>query len=206
MNANEQKAVLGAVAMLCEAFNKTPSKATFEAYKIGLEGMSAEEINLAANRALANCRFMPPPVELREMLGGKSQDRAAKAWLAFENAVRRYGYTKSVCFDDPCIHATVRALGGWEACCDLPAHEFDAFLPKRFQETYASLARVGFSAEHGGPLVGWFDRQNGINGFDPQKLIHVETGIPALPAQKHSPSIGQSKRPMDIPRVELKKA
>ena len=184
MNKNERSATIGAVTMLCEAFGKTATEATFKAYEIGLEGLSVEEINLAASRALATCRFMPPPVELREMLAGNVQDRAAKAWVAFERAVRRYGYTRSVCFDDPCVNATVRGLGGWVAVCDLPAKEFDAFLPKRFQELYGSLSRAGFAEDQGEPLMGWFDQQNGSNGYGAGELVLVATGIPPQARQK----------------------
>jgi hypothetical protein len=197
--------IAGCVTILAEAFGKTATAAMFKAYELGLRGLTSEQVKFATQQALEQCRFMPPPAELRELIYLKPQDRAVKAWLVFERAVVANGCIRSVTFDDPLINATVRALGGWEHCCSMPAAEFDTFLQKRFQETYCSLSRAGVSAEQAAPLVGWFDRQNALNGYDPQPLALIETGLPQTPA----PRIGQTKpyeRPANLPRLELKKA
>jgi hypothetical protein len=130
---------------------------------------------------------------------------AVKAWLAFERAVSRIGYIKSVDFDDPTINATVRALGGWEAVCGMPANEFDTFLQKRFQDTYCALARSGISAEQAEPLLGWADKQNGVLGYNAAPPVRIATGLPSLPAPQPAKAI-PAQRPADMPLLKLKRA
>lgn len=205
---SDPSTVPGCVTILAEAFGKTVSPGMFKAYQLGLRGLSGGQVAAATQRALETCRFMPSPAELREMLFIKVEDRAVKAWLAFERAVVMNGYARSVTFDDPVINATVRALGGWEHCCSMPASEFDTFLQKRFQETYCSLARSGVSREQSEPLLGWFDRENSINGYQQAKPVLITTGLPERPMPKigNTQSAKADKRPSDIPRLELKKA
>jgi len=183
MSSKEFKtAVIGCVTAMAEVFNRSVSQATFSAYSIGLDGLSPDQINHATKLALAQCKFMPTPMELREMLTNKLADRAAKAWLCFERAVTKYGHVRSVNFDDVVINATVRALGGWEKCCTMPANEFDSFLQKRFQDTYCSLCRIGVPKEMTEPLIGLFDRQNASNKFPVSEPIGITTGLPCLMA------------------------
>ena len=202
---NRTEAITGCITMLAEVFGKTTSPALLKAYELGLRDLSVEQIAAAATEAVSTCRFMPPPAELRQLVYGRVEDRAVKAWLCFERAVVANGYIKSVNFDDPVINATVRALGGWEHCCGMPAAEFDTFLQKRFQETYCSLCRAGVSSEQSAPLMGWCDRENGINGYQQEAAKLIDTGMPTLPA----PRISQKpkyERPETIPRLVLKKA
>jgi hypothetical protein len=177
----------------------------FKAYELGLRGMTASQVQFATQRALETCRFMPAPAELRDLVYMKPEDRAVKAWLAFEKAVKTHGYIRSVSFDDPVINAAVKALGGWEHCCSMTAREFDTFLQKRFQDTYCSLARSGVSEEQAAPLVGWIDRENALLGYNPQPLCIVETGLPQLPAQRITQAKPKAERPANLPRLTLQK-
>lgn len=197
-------AVATSVTILAENYQRTVAKNTFTAYELGLRGLSPEQISIATQLALEHCRFMPPPAELRELITHRAQDRAVKAWAVFERAVVRIGYLRSVNFDDPIVNATIRALGGWQACCGMPADEFDSFLPKRFQETYCALLRTGISAEQAEPLLGWADQENSKNGFAQKAAVQVSTGLPGVsPAGR----LGQRTPPAaDVPRLELKKA
>jgi len=135
----------------------------------------------------------------------RTEDRAVKAWMAFENAVSRHGYIRSVDFDDKVINATVRALGGWEHCCGMPAAEFDTFLQKRFQDTYCALSRSGISGEQAEPLLGWCDKQNGLNGYGQKPAALIETGNTPTPSVRITQR-KQYTRPDVMPRLELKKA
>lgn len=176
--------VAGCVTILAEAFGKVTSPAMFRAYEIGLQGLTPDDVKAATHQALGTCRFMPAPAELRELVVGRLDDRAVQAWLAFEEAVMRHGYLHTVTFDDPVINATVRAVGGWEHCCGMPATEFDTFLQKRFQDTYKALARFGVSEAQAAPLVGWIDRENAMLGYDPGTVQAVTTGLAQGPEPK----------------------
>lgn len=181
-NKEFNKAVIGCVTAMAEVFGRAVSDATFSAYAMGLEGLTPQQVTQATKLALAQCKWMPPPMELREMLTAKLSDRAAKAWLCFERAVTRHGHIRSVTFDDVVINATVRALGGWEKCCTMSSAEFDSFLQKRFQDTYCALCRIGAPKEMTEPLIGSFDRENAANKFPVSAPITINTGLPCLMA------------------------
>ena len=207
MTDQKQKSVdiAGCVTILAETFGRKATPGMFKAYELGLRGLTADQVKFATQAALERCRFMPPPAELREMLFVRVEDRAVKAWLAFERAVQRHGAISTVSFDDPVINATVRALGGWESVCDMPSSQFDTFLQKRFQDTYCALARGGVSAEQAAPLMGWADRENGMNGYDQKPPVVIDTGMPALPQSVRPAKAAIQQRPVDVPRLELQK-
>jgi len=151
--------ITAAVAALCEAFNRQPTPATFAAYEIGLKGLSEEQVERATAMALAKCKFMPVPAELRELAGtgGESYDSMAeRAFHVLDKAVSQLGGDRSVNFHDGGINAAVRLLGGWQKCCDQPREEFEKWYRKDFLKTYVSICRGGASEElrryHGGRI------------------------------------------------------
>lgn len=193
-----ENGIAAAVTMLAEAYSRTATVVTFRAYIAGLEGLTVEQIEAGVNRALKTCKFMPTPVEIRELAGElKGQDRAVKAWGALELAVVLQGAYRSVDFDDPVINATVRNLGGWERVCTTDAKEFDVFLRPKFLAAYASLYAAGVGEEESAPLQGIFDKENSRHGFDPQEPQKIITGLPVPP---RSQRIGNN-----VPNIEGKR-
>lgn len=155
--------VVNAVAMLCEAFNRKPTDATFAAYEIGLNGIGEDHVERAAAVALQRCKFMPTPAELRELAGtggGSFESMAERAWQQFTEAVRRLGPDKSVSFQDGVINAVIRHHGGWQRVCDLPRDEFDKWLRKDFIATYVRLCRDGCPEELRRYHAGSFEMEN----------------------------------------------
>lgn len=194
MTPNDKGRFGMAIGALAEAYRQTITAATVRAYELGLDDLPIEAIEGAVRRALRQCKFMPAPIELRELSGEvNGSNRAVLAWGAFEQAVIVHGGYKSVCFDDPLINATVRNLGGWQRCCEMPADEFDKWLRKDFLKAYEAIEAAGVGPEGGYPLVGIIEQENGIRGqfHDSQKVIMVETGLPGssrqLPAPKAKP-------------------
>ena len=57
------------LALLGRAFNRDVDEFFFEAYRLGLEPMTDDELEYAAKKAIGTCRFMPSPVELLEFVG-----------------------------------------------------------------------------------------------------------------------------------------
>lgn len=116
--------IITAVVTLCEAFNRTPTKATFAAYEIGLAGITPEAVERAVALCLQRMKFMPSPAEIREIAvtdGGSYETVAHQAFTVLQDTVRRLGSDYSVNFEDGAINATVRRLGGWQKCCDQAA-------------------------------------------------------------------------------------
>lgn len=191
------------VTILAETYRQKISKATIEAYRIGLRDLPIEAIDRAVQAAIRTSRFMPTPSELRELAGETSPaDRAILAWAALGKAVVRIGPYRSPDFDDPIINATVRSLGGWERVCSLGVEEFDKWLQKDFLRTYEAFARTGVGDEQGAPLIGIAERHNRAIGYDrPQDHAEVRTGLPwAGETRKFV-----EKRATNIPRVEFRR-
>lgn len=61
------EAVKAAVTMLATAFNREVSDILLDAYWVTLYDQSPEQIERATRRAISECKFMPPPSELRDM-------------------------------------------------------------------------------------------------------------------------------------------
>ena len=53
------------MTLLCEAFSRHPTEATFLAYEIGLADMPIEQVEQAALECLRSSKFMPTVSELR---------------------------------------------------------------------------------------------------------------------------------------------
>ena len=106
---------LRAMLTLAETFGESISDQRIEAYFRVLGTYEIDEVEAMIGRAMRFCRYFPKPVELVEQLEGSEEDRAALAWLTFEDAMRRVGQYRSVEFPtDPAIaHAIQMMWGTW---------------------------------------------------------------------------------------------
>jgi hypothetical protein len=167
-------------------FRVEVTKPLAHGYWLGLSALPIEVVERAFAIAMERCRFMPTPAELRELVcepEAKPDDRAVKAWMAFERAVVDHGGYASVQFDDPITTATIRALGGWQRCCGLPPEEFDTWLRKDFMKTYAALCRTGVGPEACLPLGGIHESNNMLSGHTERirEPTLVAVDLPPLP-------------------------
>ena len=196
------------VSALCEAFGRTPSDATFRAYQWGLEGLSAEDVQRATRLALRQCRSMPAPAELRELVastGDGADGRASKAWYSVERAVQDHGYMKTVNFDDPLINAAIRLIGGWQRYCSVTVDEFDKWLRKDFIAEYVKLVKSPPSPELCLPSPGEAVRTNGFHHRH-DEVVPLVTGLDIGPLQRRlAHDRGAIERRADVPQVEFQK-
>jgi len=205
---NDRQRKTLAVVALAELLRHELSEAGVKMFIESIEDIPADRIEQAAMQWTQRSKFFPAPAELRELAGDGTTtytDRALMAWQAFDKAVCEVGYYRSPDFDDPLINATVRNLGGWMRMCKLEGDEFDKWLRKDFLSVYASLCRVGVGEEQTAPLVGAHQRENRRLGYTKDDhAVTVATGLPwAGELPKRLPT---GKRPVDIPRLELKRA
>lgn len=115
---------------LGDTFNEPVSELRAEAYFDALSDLSLDAVLHAGRLAIRESRFFPRPVELREQIAGKVEDRAELAWVAVQELVRTVGYIgtdgngKPPAFpDEPTRRAAFELYGGWNALCSsLPAH------------------------------------------------------------------------------------
>lgn len=208
------------IAALCEAFNRSPTKATFMAYEIGLGDISDEQLDRAALATLqsASQKFMPTPGELRALAlteGRGVESRVDEAWSTLNRAIDKFGAGRSVNFRDGLINATVRMLGGWERICQLPVEEFEKWFQKDFRATYSRFMQSGPPVDSAGYLVGETERVNGTwvgfpclkDGKIYELPMPEEMDSPYKPLIESPPATTQiGERPADIPRVEFRKS
>lgn len=171
----------GIIGALARTFDREADEALLLGYKMGLDDLPIEDIEKAVATAMRTCDHLPAVIVLRKLTGEMTaKDRAVVAWGVFEQAVVRIGSNKSVEFDDPVIHATVRNHGGWERCCQLPESEFDKWLRKDFLATYTTLCSTGISEEAGQPLIGEHAMSNSMNGYHDhvKPPLRITTGLP----------------------------
>ena len=166
MNVSQKRRLTDAITALCEVFRQTVSEVKIHAYAVGLADLTIEQIEIACARALAECKFMPVPAELRQLSGSMGfAERAVLAFEAVARSVARLGAGASPDFDDAAINATIRNLGGWPRVCAIDAEEFEKWFRKEFERVYVLLCNRGISAEAGARLVGESEQHNRLHGF-----------------------------------------
>lgn len=125
------------IALLCEAYGRKPTAATFLAYELGVDGVSDEQLRLATQAVLQQSRqYMPTPGELRESAmvgGGTYRDRAEVAWLEFD---RNNGDV-----DDPISKEVCRAFGGWSRMGAMPKADYYAYVRPQFVDRYEAILK-----------------------------------------------------------------
>lgn len=166
------------VGILGESFGRKTTETTFEAYIMGLEGLTSEQVMFATKAATASCKFMPTPAELRELSGElRITDRAEKAWQAWEAAIRQHGGYKTLDFDDPAINATIRSLGGVQHLLDQDDEQYNNFTRKAFLKAYEAYFRMGVTGDVALPLLGSADSENQRLGYPTKEPIRIVTGL-----------------------------
>jgi hypothetical protein len=149
-------------------------------YWMGLKDLPLADVEASIGRALNERKFMPKPVELRELAGQMTaEQRAVLAWDALRKAIREHGTYASVNFDDPLINATVRSIGGWQQLGLQAQEEFEKWTSQKFTKTYASLMASGCPDDHLKHLAGKHEVDNGSNGHAIEPPRYVTTGLPA---------------------------
>ncbi len=184
MAPTDRPAFAQAITALAASFRSESDEAMLEGYWWALDDLQIEDVRNAVRMAMRQCKFMPAAVELRDLAGGMTPaTRAMFAWSALEKTVSRHGAYETVNFDDVVINATIRNLGGWLRCCDLPAEEFDKWFRKDFERVYQAFLQSGVSPEAGSPLIGIYDQENYINGYGVRQPLLIETSLPKHPTQ-----------------------
>jgi hypothetical protein len=210
--------IAAVVGMLCEAFNRKATPATYKAYEVALSDIPDDLLGLAGNATLTSNRdFMPTPGQLRELAvtgGCGYATRAERAWLEFDRAVARHGADHSVSFADGLINATVRTIGDWIFCCGRVGEDYSVWLRKQFIETYMRLCIHGASESLRQPLMGSIWKANvefpnelldKLPRLNAGQVQAIETRQPVLLPPSETPK-QIAQRPTELPRLKLRKA
>src|SRR5688572_31450908 len=98
---------------MSQAFEKQMGEALMLIYFDGLKDFTIEQVESAVTQAVKTKTFLPKVAELRQLIEGSVDDRAAQAWAGFLDAAADGG-TSSVKFADPAAARAMDAVfGGW---------------------------------------------------------------------------------------------
>lgn len=138
---------------LGETYGEPVSDARMEIYFAALADLDLAAIRHAATAHVRASKFFPRPAELREAVGGSSDERADLAWVQLLQEVRRLGpydrwdsnQGRAVppsprFFDEAAERAAMELFGGWGAlCARLPGEGPELLgVAKLFKATYRS--------------------------------------------------------------------
>ena len=151
--------------MLCETYNKQPTKSLASAYFMVLEDLTISEFQTAVKSVLATRKFtnLPMPADILEIVNGNPDDVALIALKELEDAMSIHGAYKSVIFKNKVIMACVRGMGGWQTICQTPSDEWK-FQKQEFLKLYRAYHRNGKYPEVD-YLVGLSEHKNRIDGY-----------------------------------------
>jgi hypothetical protein len=135
---------------LGETYGESVSDARMEIYFAALADLELADVRAAATAHVQSVKFFPRPAEIREAIAGSTDDRAALAWNAVLQLVRRVGYPgtdgrgAAPAFPDPAAErAALELFGGWRALCErLPGEGPELLgIAKNFKAAYAAYVR-----------------------------------------------------------------
>lgn len=130
------------IETLGEYFRSPLTVPATRAYAMGLEELTDEQLQLAARRAIKECKFMPTAAELLAFAGRKPRNvasEAAEAWGDVRKAIDQHDHSHAVDFGS-LVNAVVRNVGGWQRLCGLGLTDLDVWARKEFERVYAMLA------------------------------------------------------------------
>jgi hypothetical protein len=100
-----------------EALDAQLSEVRLRTYFQALIDLSIGDVKSGITYLVRYSRFFPKPVEIREAVFGKAEDRAIVAIDKILYAMRFVGAYVTVCFDDPLIHLIIENHRGWVELC-----------------------------------------------------------------------------------------
>ncbi len=119
MNKDDARKFSECITTLEKYFEKTLDERVKLLYLEGLSDLEIGEIDRATRRAVATLKFFPKISELRELVEGTKEDRAAIAWETAQQAHRRAGAWTSILFTDAATGEALKTcFGGWVEFCE----------------------------------------------------------------------------------------
>lgn len=109
-------------------------------YFKALADFPLESISQAMNRYAMEGKFFPKPAEIRDLVLGSKDERSQQCWNLLQEAFKKAGEDKSVCFQDPSLaFAVEKTFITWAICANelhTLSPEMLAFKKKEFSKNY----------------------------------------------------------------------
>lgn len=100
----------------------------------------------------------PLVAHILKYCGDAGDNQVINAISTLKKAISRVGPYESINFNDPALHYTINAFGGWTAICSWASEDWN-INEKRLMETYRTSLQTG--REDCGYLLGISEKQNG---------------------------------------------
>lgn len=165
-------------------YEKSVSTTLIDVWFNALLAYPLDEISAAFSRHVVDPdhgQFPPKPADVVRLIDGGGDGKALAAWSKVDRAIRHVGGWRSVCFDDPLIHACIDAMGGWIKLCETATDELP-FRQQEFAKRYRSLLMLATEPAYPPHLIGRAEAGNAPNGYpvepplllgDPHKAARV---------------------------------
>lgn len=167
-----------------EMYSREISKELKRMYFDALRDLSIEQVSEALNAHINNPdggQYFPKPADLRRYLQGTAkqqataiEDKAAIAWSAICEQIRKVGSYGTLRLDDKQALATVKAMGGWSMLCQSTTDEL-VWKRKEFVRMYETFERTPLEALPAS-LPGRIEL-SGHKAQGAQRLDHLMLGI-----------------------------
>ena len=167
--------------ILCEFFDKEPSKIYTEMYYKLLQDLTAQQLSAAVTEVLKTRKYtkMPLPAEIRESALGNVEIRAVLACDQILKAIETIGGYSSIVFEDNIINHLVAGVpGGWSKLCETTYQDWQ-FLRKDLIKRYIALTSRENELAEIESIAGRTEMVNDLNGNThySQELKKIDTSI-----------------------------
>lgn len=221
MTPDDARRFSAALAGAAETLGEPMSATRIEGYFVALRDLPIDAVERALAQAMREWRAgggrpnFPRPADLRDLVTGTPDDRAALAWSRLLGAIEIHGSYVSVDFRDPAMHAAIEAMGGWAEMWRLePArlahegrdrdlgykrHEFcQLYLaclhrpPDRIPRYLVGIAEAANRAGLGGPMARGLGHVDEVLTLGPGNEVLARTPVALPVAQMRAlPAVGR---------------
>ncbi len=132
------------LGVAAEIFDVALSELRMRAYFEALRDLPLEQVLLALKQSMRDAEWLPKPAEIRQRITGSTDDAAALAWAAVQQAIRKVGRYSSPrqSLGEAAYAAMQAAFGDWQAACDMETEGAAvASARKSFVAAYAAQTR-----------------------------------------------------------------
>jgi len=117
MTAQDVQPFIEKLTVVGELFDAKLSEAKLTLYFDALQDLPLWVVLDGLDAAVRQCRFMPKPVEIRQLAVGTPEDEAEAAWVNFKDMMRTVGAYRTPRFDAVVALAIADTFGTWPAAC-----------------------------------------------------------------------------------------
>ncbi len=117
MTAQEIQPFIEKLTVVGELFDAKLSEAKLTLYFDALQDLPLWVVLDGLDAAVRQCKFMPKPVEIRQLAVGTPEDEAEEAWVRFKDMMRTVGAYRTPRFDAVVALAIADTFGTWPAAC-----------------------------------------------------------------------------------------